>query len=225
MEKTCTNCLVDLPLDDEHFHRNVAAPDGYVSRCRICMQMVRIVQVRNEGKILTFFPKEPKEGFKFCSNCQNELPAATKYFALDNSKRSGFCSCCKVCEQMYQLARYATCGEKVRTSNATWLKNNQEQKKQINRQYVKSHRAKLTAGENRRRAAKLQATPIWSQTEQIVEFYKNCPKGYQVDHVIALKGEEACGLHVLANLQYLSAVENQAKGNKLLDIYRFGLVK
>lgn len=47
----------------------------------------------------------------------------------------------------------------------------------------------------------------------IKEFYKNCPPGYEVDHIVPLsKG----GLHTITNLQYLTVTENRKKSNKLL---------
>ena len=64
------------------------------------------------------------------------------------------------------------------------------------------------------RAAKLQRTVGWTDHKAIKEFYANCPKGYHVDHIVPLKGTNISGLHVLNNLQYLSAKENLIKGNK-----------
>lgn len=58
------------------------------------------------------------------------------------------------------------------------------------------------------------ATPKWINIESICEFYANCPKGYHVDHIIPLNGENVSGLHVAWNLQYLPAKENIKKSNK-----------
>jgi len=58
-----------------------------------------------------------------------------------------------------------------------------------------------------------QRTPAWADLQKIVEFYKNCPEGYQVDHIIPLRGKKVSGLHVVENLQYLTAKENRNKSN------------
>lgn len=64
------------------------------------------------------------------------------------------------------------------------------------------------------RAAKINRIMSWSELEEITKFYKNCPSGYHVDHILPLNGSKVSGLHVLNNLQYLTAKENCSKNNK-----------
>lgn len=66
----------------------------------------------------------------------------------------------------------------------------------------------------KRRAAKLDRTPKNADINAIKEFYKNCPEGYHVDHIIPLQGKNVSGLHIISNLQYLTPEENTRKGNK-----------
>lgn len=57
-------------------------------------------------------------------------------------------------------------------------------------------------------------TPSWANLDKIREFYNNCPDGFEVDHVIPLRGQIVSGLHVETNLQYLWASDNRSKSNK-----------
>lgn len=81
---------------------------------------------------------------------------------------------------------------------------------------VKLHKAKPKAYYHQRRALQVsRATPKWVNIEAMAEFYANCPKGFQVDHVIPINGDNVSGLHVLANLQYLSVQAHRAKTNQM----------
>lgn len=63
------------------------------------------------------------------------------------------------------------------------------------------------------RASVKNQTPTNVDRKAIQEFYKNCPEGYEVDHIIPIsKG----GLHTLENLQYLTITENRRKSNKII---------
>lgn len=73
-----------------------------------------------------------------------------------------------------------------------------------------SYKAYLASRKERVR----KATPPWADIEAIRAFYRACPPGCHVDHIVPLNGRGVSGLHVLENLQYLPAVENLRKGNK-----------
>lgn len=100
-----------------------------------------------------------------------------------------------------------------------WKLDNLEQQKEYHKEYKKENAAKVAASNAQRRSSKLQATPKWltkEQFKQIQEFYERCPKGYHVDHIVPLQGENVSGLHVPWNLQILSASDNIKKSNKLV---------
>jgi hypothetical protein len=78
-----------------------------------------------------------------------------------------------------------------------------------------NNKEKARARNAKRRALKLNAT-VAGFDEEIKKIYEKCPEGYHVDHIIPLKHDSVCGLHVPWNLQYLTAKENLKKHNKLI---------
>lgn len=69
-------------------------------------------------------------------------------------------------------------------------------------------------GENEFRKRTIKNQIIAKQyRKQILSFYKNTPKGFQVDHIIPIMHKDVCGLHVPWNLQYLSPIDNNKKNN------------
>lgn len=99
--------------------------------------------------------------------------------------------------------------EKV-TSDADLL----EQRRAYFRAWKKTNPGKVNADTAKRRGDRLCRTPAWADTVAIVEFYKACPEGHHVDHIVPLRGKYVSGLHVEYNLQYLPAVENLRKANR-----------
>jgi hypothetical protein len=79
--------------------------------------------------------------------------------------------------------------------------------------YIENKSKYIERNIKRKYKEKLSIVP-WSETKEIKEFYKNCPEGYHVDHIIPIQGDLVSGLHVLNNLQYLTAQENLSKSNK-----------
>lgn len=72
-----------------------------------------------------------------------------------------------------------------------------------------------------RRHVQRERVPPWADTAAIRSVYAEAARrtketgiAHHVDHIIPLRGELVCGLHVPANLQILTAAENSRKQNK-----------
>lgn len=139
---------------------------------------------------------------QICRHCNIEKSLCE--FGKDKRLKFGHKYFCKSCfNKLYNNSR------------KVWKSKNKEKIQSQNKRYRNTHRAYLTFLENCRRARKLKATPKWANLDKIKEIYKNCPKGYHVDHIIPLQGENVSGLHIETNLQYLPALENLRKKNKV----------
>lgn len=130
---------------------------------------------------------------KVCGTCECILPFEA--FAKDKGTSLGISSICKSCKNSYQIGQYQK-----------YYFNHQES-------YAKNY-GKIRERQNQYKGERTLRIPLWSQKELIEQFYDNCPQGYHVDHIIPLKGKEVSGLHVIENLQYLTAEENLLKSNK-----------
>ena len=96
----------------------------------------------------------------------------------------------------------------------SWSQDNPEKNRAKALQWQKDNPGKVKAKNAKRRAAKMQRTPIWADDLVISMIYEDCPEGLHVDHIVPLQGKLVSGLHVAHNLQYLTPEENSSKGNK-----------
>lgn len=108
-------------------------------------------------------------------------------------------------ERARRRRRYELDAESMRASTRKWQKNNA---------------AKARETQIRRKFRKEQRTPAWADIDGMNTFYINRPDGMHVDHIVPLvgrtvEGYRVSGLHVLHNLQYLSAEDNLRKNNKM----------
>lgn len=107
---------------------------------------------------------------------------------------------------------------------AVYKKENKESLAIKKREWRLANPGKYAAYCAKRRAVKLQATPLWLTEQQFEEmefFYieaarltKETGISHEVDHIIPLQGKNVRGLHVPWNLQILTKTDNISKGNK-----------
>lgn len=72
-----------------------------------------------------------------------------------------------------------------------------------------------------RKHGEIRATPAWANIEKINQIYRLARDMEQrdgvkrhVDHVVPLRHQLVCGLHVHNNLEILTALENMQKHNR-----------
>jgi len=95
-------------------------------------------------------------------------------------------------------------------SNLAWQRKNREHLRAYQREYYSGK----YAARNAKNSKRLKERYVYNDMDEIQKFYRKCPKGFHVDHIIPLNGKNISGLHTIGNLQYLLATENQHKYNK-----------
>lgn len=120
---------------------------------------------------------------------------------------------CIVCHNAQTIRSRAKDLEKTNAKRRAWNKNNPDIiKAQRDRSYKKNRAIYIESARNRE--MKLKERAFEHEKSARYAFYKNTPEGYEVDHEIPLKHELVCGLHCIANLQYLTTEANRKKSNK-----------
>ena len=129
--------------------------------------------------------------------------------------------------------------EEVKDKKNEWYEANKEQVMdaaktrpiEVKREYQKTWKERNTtwvrADTKARRRKHREATPSWLTTKEKAEIRqlyqiaitmsKTTGEQYVVDHIIPLRGEDVCGLHVPWNLRVITQEENLKKSNKILD--------
>ena len=171
-----------------------------------------------------------------CRSCKEDKPLDRFY--RNKTYTSGYNSRCKECETDYYrqrnkdpeiLAKHsARCKawaennkEKSLAIKAKYRDENRESMLEYGRKWSKANRDKKNANFARYRARKLQATPKHDPAIDYVYYSADVIKGVyggrpDVDHIVPLKNDLVCGLHVAQNLQLMNPSANYSKGAKWL---------
>lgn len=122
---------------------------------------------------------------------------------------------CMECEKLRLRKEYQNPPERKRRLNSCkeWSNKNKQYVKDYISKWQKDNPGIVKAHSAKYRAKLLERTPCWADLDKITEFYKCCPEGFHVDHVIPLQGKFVSGLHVFQNLQYLTQSDNCKKHN------------
>ena len=118
--------------------------------------------------------------------------------------------------------------EKIREQGRINYKKKSSQYKKRNSEYRKRNPDKVRFWNANRKKSIKQATPKWLTKEhkkQILGFYTKAQKleeqtgiKHHVDHIMPIKNQILCGLHVPWNLQVITKEENLKKHNKILEV-------
>ena len=167
----------------------------------------------NAKKELSMFHKgnNPDGHRTWCATC---MSAYKKQYKKDNAERikekqRAYDAVQNPLRRSYFQQRYIDKKEHILATNNSYRKEN-----------LDKHAAK----ETKRRAAKINRTPVWLtgndhwMIEQAYELAALRTKmfgfNWEVDHVLPLQGKMISGLHTPTNLQVIPAIFNRQKNNR-----------
>jgi len=123
--------------------------------------------------------------------------------------------CSKRCTKLAYEEKYP---ERVAIAKQKWVENNPEKRAEASNNYRLRNPEFYRQYSSLRTRYMLQAKPAWVDEAKLLEFYKLAVElGLEVDHIIPIKHNKVCGLHVPWNLQLLTRAENARKSNKFDD--------
>jgi hypothetical protein len=135
-------------------------------------------------------------------------------FSYTSTHKDGLHTECKECARECAREYYKKNKGSILEKAREYQQANKEQYMEQHKKYYLNNKHIFAAYNAKRRATKLQASPLWADQEKIKQIYATRPEGYHVDHIIPLQHPLVCGLHCEFNLQHLPAAENLTKHNR-----------
>lgn len=136
----------------------------------------------------------------------------------DESEFSNISAICKKCDRTRAKAYYAANKGGVKARTAEYRKRNPDKHQTYCKKHYESNKASYRQRDMAAQIRRRNQTPSWLSKAHIAEMegmYMFCQlfSGYQVDHIVPIRGETVSGLHVPWNLQVLTRSKNAQKSN------------
>ena len=188
-EKTCKGCGLAKPLSE--YYANKACAMGVTTFCKGCTAEKRKADRKaNPGKYKAW------EDADRIRNGDARRARCKQWHDQNKERQSAYN------KRLYQAKREAILEQK--------------------RQYRLANRDKIYVLNGERRAIERRARLRSANAVAMADMYRlarNLTKqtgiAHHVDHIVPLKGDNVCGLHVEWNMQVITAAENIAKRNIL----------
>ena len=202
--KTCSNCNEQKELTE--FHKRL---DKFVPKCKVCVAEYTKAYRENNRKLIN------DNAAVYRENNREVLAQRSRDWYETADKKS-------VSERMKQYR--ADNKEQVNAAQLAWNSKNQDKKRGYGRKTYRNNPESYARNTAVRRRMQKQAIPAWYDAVAVNDIYKEAAtlsakngQVYHVDHIVPINHPLVCGLHVQNNLQVLTAKDNLAKSNKLVD--------
>jgi hypothetical protein len=159
---------------------------------------------------------------KYCKKC--DISKDESLFGKSKNRSDGLRSVCKICNNSQSAQWKQQNYDQYLLYNMLWAHQNPELVKISKDTRRRRNLSKFAAKESNRRAAKLQRTPKWLTTSDLIEIQwafdiaKDMTTStgikHEVDHIIPLRGDNISGLHCPQNLRIITKSENSSKRNR-----------
>lgn len=191
--KTCSYCKEDKPSSE--FFKNSKYKDGLSSRCKACQSLASSRSYKKKKETIG------EENFK----------------ELRKTLRKKYVETIRAYTKTYRLEHL----DELRTKDKAYKEANPDKVHMWRKDWREKNLAKSRKSCRDRVARKLKATPSWANQSYMELFYE-CAKLEEertgrkchVDHIVPLKSDLVCGLHVEDNLQILFLEDNISKSNR-----------
>lgn len=220
-----TLCKMCLRLkDDALFKWQNGKRQGLV--CRVCDLKKKRMQYATDDTVREACMNRARKQIRnpivakaWAANNQDRIKARRKTYHVENrdkilAKTKAWLDVNMERHRARGLKYYFENADKISARAAQYYLRNKDIADLRMRAWREKNKKKQTAYYRAYNLAKMTRVPTWSETKSIRKFYAECPDGFEVDHIIPLFGKLVSGLHVLRNLQYLTASENSKKSNK-----------